>query len=221
MKNFNQVYNMDFRKGMGLIKDDFVDLLLTDPPYGIDLTPQRKNGKFKDTKVKNDNNLDWLDDFVSESFRVMKNAGFVFCNWQNYDVFKQAFEKKFTIKNLIVWDKMWFGLGNNFRPNHEFIMLICKNNIKTKSNNLSNILSVRRIHPSKMLHSCEKPVELLETIINETTEEGDVILDSFAGSGSCLEACVKTNRKFIGFDNGENEKTGELWADIANKRLIL
>lgn len=224
MKKFNEVYNLDFREGMSQIKDDFIDLLLTDPPYGIDLSPQRETGKFKNTKVKNDNNLDWLDEFVDESYRVMKNAGFVFCNWQKYDIFKQAFEKKFVIKNLIVWDKMWFGMGNNFRPNHEFIMFICKTNIKTKSNNLSNILSFRRIHPIKMIHSCEKPVELLQLLIKETTNENDIILDCFAGSGSTLEASVKSNRKFIGMDNGtdESEKSknyGRFWADIANDRI--
>lgn len=219
-KEFNKVYNIDFLDGMKSIKDDFIDLLLTDPPYGINLTPQRNSSQFKNTKVKNDDNLDWLDEFVNESYRIMKNAGFIFCSWQKYDIFKQSFEKKFIIKNLIVWDKMWFGMGNNFRPNHEFIMFICKTNIITKSNNLSNILSFRRIHPSKMIHSCEKPVSLLELLINETTNEEDIVLDPFAGSGSCLEASLKTKRRFIGFDNGINEKTNEHWSDIANQRCL-
>ncbi len=199
---------------MRKIPDSHIDLLLTDPPYGIDLTPQREKGKFKNTKVINDNNLDWLDEFVEESYRVCKNAGLIFCNWQNYDKFKQAFEKKFIIKNLIVWDKDWFGLGNNFRPNHEFIMLICKTNIKTKSNNLSNILKFRRITSQKMLHSCEKPVALLKLLIEELTEEGDIILDSYSGSFSTGVASVGTNRKFIGYELDEK------YFEIGRNRLI-
>lgn len=182
------------------IPDKHVDLLLTDPPYGIDLTPQRETGKFKNTKVVNDNNLEWLDDFVEESHQVCKNTGLIFCNWQNYDKFKQAFEKNFIIKNLIVWDKDWFGLGNNFRPNHEFIMLVCKTNVKTKSNNLSNILKFRRMTPQKMQHSCEKPISLLELLITELTEEADIVLDPFAGSFSTGISCINTNRKFIGYE---------------------
>ena len=185
------------------VENNHIDLLLTDPPYGIDLTPQRESGKFKNTKVINDNNLDWLEQFVDESYRVCKNAGLVFCNWQNYDKFKQAFEKKFIIKNLIVWNKDWFGLGNNFRPNHEFIMLICKSNIKTKSNNLSNILKFRRMPSQRMHHSCEKPLELLKLLITELTEEQEIILDPFAGSFSTGEAAIITNRKFIGYELDE------------------
>lgn len=199
---------------MKKIQINHVDLLLTDPPYGIDLTPQRGSGKFKNTKVVNDNNLNWLDAFVEESYRVCKNAGLIFCNWQNYDKFKQAFEKKFIIKNLIVWDKDWFGLGNNFRPNHEFIMLVCKTNVKTKSNNLSNILKFRRMVSQKMQHSCEKPVALLELLITELSEENEIVLDPFAGSFSTGEASANLKRKFIGYELDEK------YFEIGKNRLL-
>jgi site-specific DNA-methyltransferase (adenine-specific) len=191
---------MDCLEGLKLIEDNSIDLLLTDPPYGINLTPQRSGGKFHNEKVKNDSTLEWLPSLVEESHRVCKNTALVFCNWQNYDKFKQAFEKKFIIKNCIVWNKDWFGMGNNFRPNHEFILLCCKTNVKTKSNNLSNVLTFRRISPQKMLHSCEKPVRLLELLINELTNEKEVVADFFGGSGSTYEAALNTNRQYIGFE---------------------
>lgn len=199
----NKVHHMRFEEGCKYLADNSIDLLLTDPPYGIDLTVQRAGSKFKGEKVNNDNSLDWLPTLVEESYRVCKNVVVVFCNWQNYDVFKNEFEKKFIVKNLIVWDKDWFGIGNNFRPNHEFIMLCCKTNVKTKSNNLSNIIKCRRMAPQKMLHSCEKPVALLELLIKELTDEGHLVADFFTGSGSTLHACVNTNRKFIGFELDE------------------
>ena len=188
-----------------LIRDDVkVDMILTDPPYGIDLTPQRENGKFKNTKVINDNNLCWLPKFVNQIYALTKNTAIIFCAWQNIDKFKIELEKKFTIKNILVWNKDWFGMGNNYRPNYELILLCCKTNITTKSKNKSNILTYRRIPPQKLKHSCEKPVGLLEDLIYELTDEDDIVLDSFMGSGSTGVACLNTNRRFIGIELDEN-----------------
>ncbi len=67
--------------------------------------------------------------------------------------------------------------------------------------------------PTKMLHSCEKPVALLELLINELTNEDDLVADFFVGSGSTIEACIKTKRRFIGFELDKN------YYEIANKRI--
>ena len=214
----NKIYNTSFQEGCKYIEENSIDLLLTDPPYGINLTPQRSTGKFHKEKVVNDNTLELLPDLVDESYRVCKNTVLVFCNWQNYDKFKHEFEKKFTIKNCIVWNKDWFGMGNNFRPNHEFILVCCKTNIKTKSKNISNIIKYRRLHPKNMLHVCEKPVGLLEILINELTNEKDVILDCFLGSGSTIEACINTNRNYVGFEL--NKEYYELAKNRINKHII-
>lgn len=136
-----------------------------------------------------------------------------FCGWQNVDKFKMAFEKKFIIKNILVWNKDWFGMGNNYRPNYELILLMCKTNLKTKSKNKSNILTYRRLSPQKLTHSCEKPVPLLEDLIFELTDEGNVILDCFMGTGSTGVACMNTNRHFIGIELDEN------YFNIAKERL--
>ena len=206
IKDSYKLYQGDCLEVMDeLIKDDVkVDMILTDPPYGIDLTPQRENGKFKNTKVINDNNLCWLPKFVNQIYALTKNTAIIFCAWQNIDKFKIELEKKFTIKNILVWNKDWFGMGNNYRPNYELILLCCKTNITTKSKNKSNILTYRRIPPQELKHSCEKPVGLLEDLIYELTDENDIVLDSFMGSGSTGVACLNTNRKFIGIELDEN-----------------
>lgn len=207
------IYNEDCLEGMKRIPDGSIDLVVTDPPYGINLTPQRANGKFKNSIVLNDDNLHWLDDCVSELYRISKNVVCVFCGWQKIDIFKQAFEKMFLIKNILVWDKDWFGMGNNYRPNYELCLLCCKTNIITKSKNKSNILKYRRISPNKLSHSCEKPVALLEDLILELSDENDIILDPFLGSGTTAVAAVNTNRHYIGFELDEK------YFDIACQRL--
>lgn len=103
----------------------------------------------------NDDNLDWLPDYVNEVDKISKNVVCVFCGWQNIDKFKIAFEGKFVVKNILIWNKDWFGMGNNYRPNYELILLLCKTNIQTKSKNKSNILTYIRLSPQKLLHSCE------------------------------------------------------------------
>ena len=197
------------------IPDRSIDLIITDPPYGTNLTPQRKNSKFKGTKVLNDDTLDWLPDLVSEYKRILKenSVGYVFCNWQKYDLFKQAFEKEFIIKNCLVWNKDWIGMGNNWRPNHEFILVITNGKFKTKSNNKSNIITQRRVSPQKLTHPCEKPVPLIEELIIESSDEGDVILDSFLGTGSTAIACINTNRNFIGIELDDK------YFEIAKERI--
>lgn len=195
------------------IENESIDLVITDAPYGIDLTPQRENGKFKGTKVINDDNLEWLPIVVDELYRISKNTACVFCGWQTIDKFKIAFEKKFIVKNVLVWNKDWFGMGNNYRPNYELILLLCKTNVKTKSNNKSNILTYRRLSSKKMKHSCEKPIPLLEDLITELSDENDIVLDCFMGSGSTGVACVNTNRRFIGIEKDDN------YFEIARNRI--
>ncbi len=211
----NRIYQQDCIEGMKMIPEESVDVIITDPPFGINLTPQRKSSKFKGTTVNNDDTLDWLPELVSEYKRILKpnSVGYVFCNWQKYDVFKQALEKEFTIKNCLVWNKDWFGMGNNWRPNHEFVIVITNGKFKTKSNNKSNILTQRRVAPQKLTHSCEKPVALIEEIIEESCEEGSIILDSYLGTGATAVAALRTNRNFIGFEL-ESE-----YVQIANQRL--
>ena len=195
------------------LEPNSIDLVLTDPPYGIDLTPQREGGKFKDTKVINDNSLEWLDNYVEEVYRISKNVACFFCGWQHIDKFKIALEKKFTIKNILIWNKDWFGMGNNYRPNYEMIILCCKTNLTIPSNNKSNILTYRRMSPQKLTHSCEKPIALLSDLISELSKEGDVILDTFMGSGSTIDSAKRLGRKYIGIELDED------YFNIAKERI--
>lgn len=63
------------------------------------------------------------------------------------------------------------------------------------------------------LHNCQKPLDILERIIKTSTNEDDVVLDCFAGSGSTGVACMNTNRKFIGIELDKN------YFDISEQRI--
>ena len=77
----------------------------------------------------------------------------------------------------------------------------------------SDIQLVKNVSKSDYPHPCPVPVELMERIIKLTTNEGDLVVDPFAGSGSTGVACVNTNRRFIGFE------IDTLYSDMANERM--
>jgi len=198
------------------IPDGSVDMILTDPPYGMDLTPQRKNGKFHGVKIVNDALLDWTDRFFSQCFRVVaKNSvSMFFCSHHCVSNFiNSAKLAGFEIKNLLVWDKGQFGIGGNWRPCHELILICAKGRFVTHSNNLRSILEFKKVHHSKAVHPTEKPIPLLSHLIAEPDYDPKVILDPFMGSGTTGVACVNTNRNFIGIEMDEN------YFNIAKQRI--
>ena len=89
--------------------------------------------------------------------------------------------------------------------------------LKAKSPINSSISDVWRIKPVnftvKRNHPAEKPVEIIRKMLRETTEEGQLVLDCFMGSGTTALACQQLNRNFLGFEI--NQK----YIDVYNKRL--
>ena len=200
--------DIDLRQGdclklMRAIPDASVDMILTDPPYGMDLTPQRKSGKFHGVKIANDATLDWTDKFFTQCFRVvMKNsASIFFCSHHCVSEFITSAKRAgFKIKNLLVWDKGQFGMGGNWRPCHELVLICTRGRFVTHSNNLRTILEFKKVHHSRSLHPTEKPIPLLEHLIREPAYDPQVILDPFMGSGTTGVACVNSGRRFIGME---------------------
>ena len=97
----------------------------------------------------------------------------------------------------------------DLRKEYESLRYI--HNLDTNHNNIWKSKAKRN---NGKLHACEKPVDILERIIRTSSNEGDVVLDCFAGSGSTGIACLNTNRKFIGI-----EKEDEYF-NIAHKRIF-
>ena len=196
----------DCLEKMKEIESGSVDMILTDPPYGMSLTPQRVSGKFHGKKIKNDDSLSWTDLFFAECFRATKKntVSMFFCNHICISEFILSAKKSgYDIKNLIVWDKGHFGMGGNWRPVHELILICTKGRFVTHSNNLKTIINFKKVHHTKAVHPTEKPVNILEHLIVEPDYNPSVILDPFMGSGSTGVAAKKLNRSFIGIELDE------------------
>jgi len=183
-----------------------IDMVLTDPPYGISFqSGARVVNKFG--KIKNDNNLEWLDSFTNEIHRVAKDntAHYVFCSWHHMDKFKQSLEKKFKVKNVLVWEKNNTGMGDlkgDFAPKHEMIIFLQKGRRLINGRRDPNIFKFNKT--GNHLHPTQKPVDMIEYLITKFSDEGATIFDPFMGSGTTGVAAKNLNRKFIGIELDEN-----------------
>ena len=104
----------------------------------------------------------------------------------------------FKFQQLIIWNK------GNALPNHyylrcyECILMLRKGNAKDINDmTTKNILNIPNIKAGTKLHSCQKPVELTNILINNSSNENDIVLDMFMGSGSTGISALQCNRKFI------------------------
>jgi site-specific DNA-methyltransferase (adenine-specific) len=196
------------------IPDGSIDMVLTDPPYGMDFQSNYRGEKY--AKIKNDSCLNWLDVFSDELFRVSaeNTAHYVFCSFHNVDKFKQSLEKNFKIKNILIWEKNNTSMGDlkaDFAPKYEMIIFIQKGRRLINGKRDPNIMRFNRT--GNNLHPTQKPVDLIEYLIEKFSNEDELVLDPFMGSGTTGVACINTNRNFIGIE------IDPTYFDIACKRI--
>lgn len=203
---------------MSEIPDGSVDMVLTDPPYGMSFQSNRRVVKDKFAKIENDSSLEWLDGFFAECVRVMRDdtAIYSFCSWHHVDMFKAAFERYFKMKNLIVWVKNNHGSGDltgAYAPKHEFVLYGHKGRSLLREKRLPDVFDFPKIASSKLLHPTEKNINMLEVFVRNNSDVGQVVLDPFMGSGTTGVAAMNTGRKFIGIELDEG------YFDIACGRI--
>lgn len=205
MIELNRIYNEDCLEGMKRISDNTVDLVVTDPPYCIGTTSNGQKGSWTD------NNLirPFFDAYFRELKRVCKDKSELYINtdWRTYPFLYPIMQKYFNIKNLIVWDYEWIKAGSHYRFSHEFIIYAIQGDVKRKfSASERDIWRIRPINytSKEKLHNAQKPIELVQKMIMNSSNEGDVILDTFMGSGTTAIACIENNRNYIGFEIDEN-----------------
>ena len=175
-----------------LLNGKNVDMIFTDPPYGVDYVSRvdekrRKNwGGIKNDELKGSE----LQDFLSKTIDWFENT-YIFCNWQSYPDFLKAYGKP---KQVIVWNKKWVGLGKGYRNQYEMCLFYGTLNITTET----NLWDIKR--DSNYKHPTQKPVALSVRAINNSLSQNRICYDPFLGSGSTLIGCEKTKRICYGFE---------------------
>ena len=218
--DFCTIYNGDCNIIMPLIEQ--VDLILTDPPYGIDFQSNWPVG-LKKEKIKNDG----LDDYLKmlpnmlENFKnILKDGGCCCCCCGGGGTPSLAYlwieaNNYLDVENVCVWDKGFVGMGWRYRFQWESVLIATKGDRKiwNGGNNSSNILRFNKIIPQDGDHPTPKPIELMIKLIEDNSDAGSVVLDPFMGSGTVLIAAKQLKRKSIGIEIEEK------YCEMAVKRL--
>lgn len=191
-----------------------VDLIYTDPPYCVGASSSGLKSSFADFSLI----VPFFREMFGEWQRILKEDGhcYISTDWRTYPILYPVLIKYFCIRNCIVWDYDWIKCGAFYRFRHEFIIFATKGKSqRTFSTYEADIWKIRCINfaDKNKLHSSQKPIELCEKIIKNSSNEGETVLDCCMGSGSTGVACVKTGRNFIGYELDEK------YFEIAQKRI--
>lgn len=213
----NYIDNVDCLESLQDIPDKSVDVVITDPPYFINMGHA---GDMKTAKRAGlDSNRTFNDLVIARPFylqlfkefgRVLKDDGsfYIFTDWRGYAFYYPiCVAAGLPVKNLIVWDKK-SGPGSYYSFAHELIIFgtyakKLRNSGGTNVWRMSGFNSGAKSTNGEKVHPTQKPVELIEKAIKDATAPGAVVLDTFMGSGTTAVACIRTGRNYIGFEIDE------------------
>lgn len=190
------------------IHDGSADLVITDPPYES-LEKHRKVGTTTRLKQSKGSSNKWFDIFpnsrfpelFTECYRVLKNNShmYMFCDQDTlFEAVPIAKAAGFRYWKFLVWDKQRIGMGYHYRARHELIMFLEKGKRKLNSLSTPDVLSFPRIIKG---YPTEKPVELSKVLVEQSSSDGELVIDPFVGAGSVGVAALELDRRFWGNDN--------------------
>jgi site-specific DNA-methyltransferase (adenine-specific) len=184
-----------------------VDLVITDPAYES-LEKHRAIGTTTRLKHSKASSNDWFNIFpnarfgelFAEIYRVLKpdTHFYLLCDSETMFVAKPEAEKVgFKFWKPLVWDKCTIGMGYHYRARYELILFFEKGKRRLTDLGIADIIQVPRIRGG---YPAEKPVEVAEVLIRQSSEAGQVVADPFMGSGSVGVAATNLGRRFLGND---------------------
>lgn len=218
-----KLYNKDCVEVMKHMEDNSVDLVITDPPYEISTSGagiyKQKDKKY--VKELNEMKDGFSDEILNELCRVMKKINiYIFCSQKQIIHLLDYFvTKRGCNYNIISWHKTnpIPACGNKYLTDTEYVLFFRERGVKvygsfeTKRTWYSTPLN--QADKKKYGHPTVKPQLILNNLVLNSSQENDIILDPFMGSGSTGEAAIKNNRNFIGVEICEE------YFEISKKRL--
>lgn len=224
------------------IDDASVDMVVTSPPYNIDIKygnhvskgkiVNSKGVKYKDN-LSEEEYMELLEKVFSECKRVLKKDGSIFVNIKNRysngvilsPFWIQDFFTDMYLKNIIIWNFDWGGSTNKrFAPRYEYVFWFVKDKNNYKFNldsvkvpalnyrpdryksqlkNPSDVWKISMVSGNfaeRTGHPAQYPERLIERIVGCSTNENDIVLDPFIGSGTTAVVAKKLNRRYIGYE---------------------
>ena len=195
------------------IPNESIDLICTHPPYkvtqrgssgtmsGYWTTEQTRKGMIFDH-----NDIE-IEQYLPEFYRILKTDShcYIMCNNYNLPHFFEVIGKTdFHFVKLLAWDKQSKICGRYYLGQVEHIFMLRKGKDKPINDcSRSDLLSFSNFNREKdrqgnNLHDSMKPVPLMQCLIENSTQNGELVLDPFIGSGTTALACIRSKRNYIG-----------------------
>lgn len=233
----NKIYCGDSLELIKQIPDKSIDLVYTDPPYllpysishtiknSIDWTNLKKTTlkiRRMEKQLVEANITEFnITEFLELSIRIQKKINmYIWCSkYQLIDIFK-FIEKYNLIYYILVWCKTnpLPSYSNNYNNDKEICLLIKEKKVYLQPKDFRSGFSyfvqpLNQKDKSKYKHPTIKPLNIVKTMIENSTHEGDLVFDPFLGSGTTAVACYKLNRKYLGIEKNKD------FFDVAVKRI--
>lgn len=220
-----------------LMADEMANMIFTDPPYNVNYgasakdSMRHKAGAQPGRTIMNDNLGDDFAQFLTDSLSNMMmfcTGGIYVCMSSSelhtlYSAFIAAGGKWST---FVIWAKNTFTLGRaDYQRQYEPILygwVEGKSHHWCGDRNQSDVWEYNK-PTCNDLHPTMKPIELVERAINNSSKNGDIVLDGFGGSGSTMIACEKVGRcaRLIELDPKYCDVIVKRWEDFTGKKAIL
>lgn len=205
-----------------------VDLIVTDPPYASlnkwrSIGTTTRLGGHRDVESRDDSKWfaevpnEALPSLLGEFHRILRpdRHCYLMCDWETFEYLcrVEAFAA-WDYHKPLVWDKILIGMGYHYRASYEFVVLLEKGKRRLHDLGIRDVLPVRNVpHGKKGRRPAEKPIELMELLIQQSSAVGELVFDPFVGSGTTVAAAVKHGRNGIGWDLNDEQ------CAYANSRL--
>jgi site-specific DNA-methyltransferase (adenine-specific) len=198
-----------------------IDLVITDPPYES-LEKHRAIGTTTRLKHSKASSNDWFAIFpnarfgelFAEVYRILKPDShfYLFCDAETmFDAKPKAEAAGFKFWKPLIWDKLKIGMGYHYRARYECVLFFEKGKRKLHDLGVADIIQAPRVNNG---YPAEKPPQVAEVLITQSSEPGALVIDPFMGSGSTGVAAVRHGRDFAG-----NDLCAEA-IEIARRRLV-
>ena len=215
---------IEFMKRMD---DESVDMIVTDPPYKVTARGNAGNSggmmKMKlsmQGKIFKHNDIKPIE-YIPEFYRLLKDGShcYIMTNHVNLqEILNVATDCGFKFIKSLIWNKGNKIMGQYYMSQFEYILFFRKGKGKKINKcGTADILNVpnkkTKGKDGKNIHDTEKPVELMKILIENSSQEGELVLDPFLGVGAVGVACKELNRECIGIELDEN------YYNIAHNRI--
>lgn len=208
---WNNIYNEDSYKAIKDIPDNSIDLIIIDPPYELETEGSKENNISKSFANMN-NDIKTLSKGIDEIIfneleRVLKRPNiYIWCNKKQIPKYLNYFvtEKGYSFE-ILTWLKSNPTplCGGNYLIDKEFCLYFRKGvKLNTKYETAFTYWKSKKNKDDRntFLHPTIKPLDIIKTLIRNSSNDNDIVADFFLGSGTTCVAAKELGRRYIGFE---------------------